>query len=73
MKGGGASILIIREACSIVAAMGQNLSEPKTEKKTENVDNDLFSVGSSCMQGWRLGGCSNCNRVVYAGLFVRYF
>lgn len=35
--------------------MGQSLSEPKTEKKTEKYDNSLFSVGSSCMQGWRLG------------------
>ena len=35
--------------------MGQSLSEPKTEKKTEKSDNGHFSVGASCMQGWRLG------------------
>ena len=35
--------------------MGQSLSEPKTEKKTDRFENSLFSVGSSCMQGWRLG------------------
>lgn len=35
--------------------MGQSLSEPKTEKKTDRFENRLFSVGSSCMQGWRLG------------------
>ena len=35
--------------------MGQSLSEPKTEKKTEKFENVQFSVGSSSMQGWRLG------------------
>ena len=35
--------------------MGQNLSEPKTEKTTEKYGNSLFSVASSSMQGWRLG------------------
>ncbi|CAI8020910.1 Probable protein phosphatase 2C T23F11.1 [Geodia barretti] len=34
--------------------MGQSLSEPKTEKKTEKFENVQFSVGSSSMQGWRL-------------------
>ena len=37
--------------------MGQSLSEPKTDKKTEKFENALFSVGSSSMQGWRLGMC----------------
>ena len=40
--------------------MGQNLSEPKTEKKTESFENNLFAVGSSCMQGWRLGIIATC-------------
>ena len=35
--------------------MGQSLSEPKTDKKTESVENAQFCVGASCMQGWRLG------------------
>ena len=37
------------------SVMGQNLSEPKTDKKTDSYENKTFAVGSSCMQGWRLG------------------
>ena len=40
--------------------MGQNLSEPKTDKKTDSYGNEMFAVGASCMQGWRLGILSVC-------------
>jgi len=34
--------------------MGQMLSEPITAKQTSSVQNKLFKVGSSSMQGWRI-------------------
>ncbi|KAF2262268.1 protein phosphatase-like protein 2c [Lojkania enalia] len=34
--------------------MGQTLSEPVVEKKSENGDNDSVIYGVSCMQGWRI-------------------
>jgi len=34
--------------------MGQTLSEPVTAKETSNCQNNLYKVGSSCMQGWRI-------------------
>lgn len=34
--------------------MGQTLSEPVTAKDTACCQNTLFTVGSSCMQGWRM-------------------
>ncbi|CAF3432550.1 unnamed protein product [Rotaria socialis] len=34
--------------------MGQTLSEPVTSKESEKVENHLYSVGSSSMQGWRI-------------------
>lgn len=34
--------------------MGQTLSEPVTEKETAHCENEMFKVGSSCMQGWRI-------------------
>ncbi|CAF1067072.1 unnamed protein product, partial [Brachionus calyciflorus] len=34
--------------------MGQTLSEPITDKKTSNCENEIFKVGSSSMQGWRI-------------------
>ncbi|VDO34927.1 unnamed protein product [Haemonchus placei] len=34
--------------------MGQTLSEPVTTKESASCINDLFTVGSSCMQGWRI-------------------
>ncbi|CAJ0942558.1 unnamed protein product, partial [Mesorhabditis belari] len=33
--------------------MGQTLSEPITTKESASCANKVFSVGSSCMQGWR--------------------
>jgi len=33
--------------------MGQNLSEPKTDKDTKECSNKDFIVGYSSMQGWR--------------------
>ncbi|CAJ0580820.1 unnamed protein product, partial [Mesorhabditis spiculigera] len=33
--------------------MGQTLSEPVTTKESASCSNKIFSVGSSCMQGWR--------------------
>ncbi len=33
--------------------MGQNLSEPKTDKDTTEFSNEDFFVGHSSMQGWR--------------------
>ncbi|CAF0881873.1 unnamed protein product [Rotaria sordida] len=34
--------------------MGQTLSEPVTSKNSQKVENHLYSVGSSSMQGWRI-------------------
>lgn len=34
--------------------MGQTLSEPVTAKETSCCENNLYKVGSSCMQGWRI-------------------
>lgn len=34
--------------------MGQTLSEPVTTKETAACQNNLYKVGSSCMQGWRI-------------------
>lgn len=34
--------------------MGQTLSEPVTEKQSAFCRNDIYKVGSSCMQGWRI-------------------
>ncbi|XP_062513633.1 probable protein phosphatase 2C T23F11.1 [Corticium candelabrum] len=34
--------------------MGAHLSEPVTEKDTHRLQNDLLSVASSAMQGWRI-------------------
>uniref|UniRef100_A0A8D8PVX0 protein-serine/threonine phosphatase n=1 Tax=Cacopsylla melanoneura TaxID=428564 RepID=A0A8D8PVX0_9HEMI len=34
--------------------MGQTLTEPVTHKDTSSVQNGLFKVGASCMQGWRI-------------------
>jgi len=34
--------------------MGQTLSEPVTAKETSVVQNTVYKVGSSCMQGWRV-------------------
>ena len=34
--------------------MGQTLSEPVTTKESAFCQNDMFKVGSSCMQGWRV-------------------
>lgn len=34
--------------------MGQTLSEPVTAKETTACQNNLYKVGSSCMQGWRI-------------------
>lgn len=34
--------------------MGQTLSEPVTTKETTACQNNLYKVGSSCMQGWRI-------------------
>lgn len=34
--------------------MGQTLSEPVTEKESARCQNQLYRVGSSCMQGWRI-------------------
>ncbi|CAG7721120.1 unnamed protein product [Allacma fusca] len=34
--------------------MGQTLSEPVTAKESNSVQNSMFKVGSSCMQGWRV-------------------
>lgn len=34
--------------------MGQSLSEPVTTKESSYCQNDLYRVGSSCMQGWRI-------------------
>ncbi|KAI5719138.1 hypothetical protein M8J76_005717 [Diaphorina citri] len=38
---------------SVSFVMGQMLSEPVTTKESAAVQNHLFKVGSSCMQGWR--------------------
>lgn len=35
--------------------MGQLLSEPVTTKTTSSIENKQFKVGSSAMQGWRVG------------------
>jgi len=35
--------------------MGQNLSEPVTEKDTSLEENSQYMVGCSSMQGWRNG------------------
>lgn len=35
--------------------MGQLLSEPVTTKNTSSLENSQFKVGSSAMQGWRVG------------------
>lgn len=35
--------------------MGQLLSEPVTTKNTSSIENKQFKVGSSAMQGWRVG------------------
>jgi len=34
--------------------MGQTLSEPVTVKESGSVQNSVYKVGSSCMQGWRV-------------------
>lgn len=34
--------------------MGQTLSEPVTAKESAYCQNELYRVGSSCMQGWRI-------------------
>ncbi|CAF1067055.1 unnamed protein product, partial [Brachionus calyciflorus] len=34
--------------------MGQTLSEPITDKDTSKCENELFKVGTSSMQGWRI-------------------
>lgn len=34
--------------------MGQTLSEPVTSKETSSCENEMYKVGSSCMQGWRI-------------------
>ncbi|KFD53010.1 hypothetical protein M513_06126 [Trichuris suis] len=34
--------------------MGASLSEPVTKRSTESCANDLYKVGSSSMQGWRI-------------------
>uniref|UniRef100_A0A1A9WC98 protein-serine/threonine phosphatase n=1 Tax=Glossina brevipalpis TaxID=37001 RepID=A0A1A9WC98_9MUSC len=34
--------------------MGQTLSEPVTAKESSYCQNELYRVGSSCMQGWRI-------------------
>ncbi|XP_075159820.1 putative protein phosphatase 2C T23F11.1 [Haematobia irritans] len=34
--------------------MGQTLSEPNTAKESSYCQNELYRVGSSCMQGWRI-------------------
>lgn len=34
--------------------MGQTLSEPVTAKESAYCQNDIYRVGSSCMQGWRV-------------------
>ncbi|VDM73323.1 unnamed protein product [Strongylus vulgaris] len=39
--------------------MGQTLSEPVTTKESASCVNELFTVGSSCMQGWRIIITSN--------------
>ena len=36
-------------------SMGQNLSEPVTEKDTSLEENHFYKVGCSSMQGWRNG------------------
>ena len=28
--------------------------EPNTTKNSQKIENELYSVGSSCMQGWRI-------------------
>lgn len=35
--------------------MGQTLSEPVTKKESASCANENYLVGSSCMQGWRVG------------------
>lgn len=35
-------------------SMGQSLSEPVTSKESLFCQNELYRVGSSCMQGWRI-------------------
>ena len=35
------------------------LLEPVTSKDSEKVENHLYSVGSSCMQGWRISKLTN--------------
>ena len=34
--------------------MGQLLSEPITTKESSSIDTELYRVGSSSMQGWRV-------------------
>lgn len=34
--------------------MGQTLSEPVTTKDSSCVQNSMYKVGASCMQGWRV-------------------
>jgi protein phosphatase PTC2/3 len=34
--------------------MGQTLSEPITQKETTSCENEIYKVGASCMQGWRI-------------------
>ncbi|KAI8118309.1 probable protein phosphatase 2C T23F11.1 [Lucilia cuprina] len=34
--------------------MGQTLSEPVTSKESAYCQNEMYRVGSSCMQGWRI-------------------
>ncbi|XP_008471162.1 probable protein phosphatase 2C T23F11.1 [Diaphorina citri] len=34
--------------------MGQTLTEPVTNKDSSSVQNPLYKVGASCMQGWRI-------------------
>ncbi|TKR68248.1 hypothetical protein L596_024254 [Steinernema carpocapsae] len=34
--------------------MGQTLSEPITAKESASCGNEVYKVGSSCMQGWRI-------------------
>lgn len=38
----------------ILGSMGQTLSEPVTTKHTTRCENEMFKVGSSSMQGWRV-------------------
>lgn len=53
------------------STMGAYMSEPVTEKHSEEAENDRYRVGSCSMQGWRVSQevrdawdtCRECSRI----------